>query len=173
MRMSPWAALFIGLLIGERLVELWIARRNRRWMEAQGAVEVGASLTRVIILFHFLWFTGFLFEAGSTGASPLRHPLLPYLVLVFLQAGRYWCVWSLGRYWNTAVLVLPQASPVHKGPYRWLRHPNYLVVGLEILLYPALFGCWRTALAGTLINACLLYNRIRQEEAALRLMRGR
>jgi len=164
----PTFALFFALLLAERGIELVIARRNERWLKSRGGREHGRRLTRLIVLFHIAWLAGFFAEARLAGARPLFSPLLPMLTLLLLQAGRYWCIASLGRYWNTKVIVVPGAPLQQRGPYRWLRHPNYWIVRAEIIAYPLLFGCWRTALLGGVVNLVLLHYRIRQEEAALK-----
>lgn len=88
------------------------------------------------------------------------------------QSLRYWCIYSLGYYWNTRILVVPGATAIRKGPYRYLPHPNYVAVALELAAVPLLFGCWITAAVATLANGVLLIAvRIPQEEAALKLLR--
>ena len=165
--MSIWFKYFFALLAAERLIELLIARRNAQWMRSRGAVEYGIPLTRVIVGFHVTWFAGLVYEASLTGAEPLLSPLLPFILFLLLQAGRYWCILTLGRFWNTRILILPGHPPVVRGPYRWIRHPNYWVVRLEMFLYPWAFQCWITGLVGGLINLLLLHFRIRQEDEAL------
>ncbi len=164
----PTFALFFGVLLTERGIELIIARRNERWLKARGGREYGQGLTRIIVLFHILWLAGFFLEAWVIDAQPQVSPIFPFLALAVLQAGRYWCIASLGRHWNTKVIVIPDAPLQRRGPYRWLRHPNYWIVRLEIIAYPLLFGCWRTAIIGGTVNLVLLHFRIRQEEEALR-----
>ncbi len=167
--LHPAFALFLGLLLAERGIELVIARRNERWLKANGGREYGQGLTRIIVLFHIVWLIGFFVEGGLLGARPWLSPIFPFLILLVLQAGRYWCIASLGRFWNTKVIVVPDAPLQRRGPYRWLRHPNYWIVRAEIFAYPLLFGCWRTAFIGGMVNLVLLHYRIRQEERALRI----
>lgn len=157
----------LALLVAERGIELRIARRNERWIRAAGGHEVDAAFTRWIVAFHALWFAAFLAEAVLRGAEAQVSTRLVVFVLLALQSGRYWCIRSLGKFWNTKVLVLPGAAPVRSGPYAWLKHPNYLIVAVEIFLYPVLFGCWLTAFAGGTLNLLILRRRIRLEEAAL------
>jgi methyltransferase len=83
------------------------------------------------------------------------------------QGLRYWAIFTLGERWNVRILVLPNAAPVTRGPYRWVRHPNYVAVVMEILLVPLVHGAWLTAAAFTVANAVVLRIRIRAEEAAL------
>lgn len=160
-------ALFVGVIIVERVVELFIAHRNEKWILQQGGKEVGAGLSKIIVVFHMLWFAAFLTEGFARSAELLAPQWLAITVLVLLQAGRYWCIRALGKFWNTKVLVLPDARLARRGPYKWIRHPNYLIVILEIFCYPALFGCFWTAILGSAVNGVLLRKRIAQEVAAL------
>jgi methyltransferase len=97
-----------------------------------------------------------------------RAPSWPLLaVFVLLQAARIWVVATLGPYWTTRVLSLPGAPLVRRGPYRWVRHPNYLIVTAEIAVLPLAFDAWAIAIAFSLANALLLYHRIGIEEGAL------
>lgn len=164
---DTWIYLFLLVLGMERTAELVIARSNESWIRARGGAEYGRSFTVAIMVLHTLWFASFAAEAFVIGASLLIPPEV-FIPLVFLlQGGRYWCILSLGRYWNTKILVLPGASAICAGPYRLLRHPNYLIVMMEIPLYPACFGCWLTTVVFGLGNVLLLRVRIQQEERAL------
>ncbi|RMD95913.1 MAG: hypothetical protein D6814_12385 [Calditrichaeota bacterium] len=160
-------AIFLLMLVFERGLEIAIARQHAQWARQQGGREFGKSLTRWIILFHVAWFGSFFFEAWVGRPKPPVPQWVPFIALGLLQAGRYWCILSLGKFWNTRIIVIPGASPVSPGPYRFLRHPNYWIVRLEIFIYPLLFGCWRTSLVGGLLNLWLVHRRIRQEEQAL------
>jgi len=164
-----WVYLLIGALGTERLIEMAIARRNRRWQLMQGAGEYGQSFSRWLFLFHGLWFLSFFMEATLTNSRLLVHPGWAVAAFLILQGVRYWCIVSLGYFWNTKIIVLPGAPHVRKGPYRWLEHPNYLVVRIELFLYPALCGCWITALFCGVANLVMVRKRIGQEQRALRL----
>lgn len=153
----------------ERLVELVISARNARFALAQGGVEYGRR--------HFPWMvalhTGLLaaclaevFFAGRPFLPWLGWPMLALVVLS--QALRYWCIATLGRQWNTRVIVVPGLRLVARGPYRWLRHPNYLAVVVEGFALPLVHTAWITALAFTALNAVLLLAfRIPVENRAL------
>lgn len=163
--------LYLALLavIGlERLYELHLSRRNLRALQKQGAVEVGQAHFKVMVLLHTL----FLFACAAE-VTLLDRPFTPWLGSVALivtlaaQLLRYWAVSSLGERWNTRVVVLPGAAPVVRGPYRWIRHPNYVAVVAEILALPLVHGAWLTALVFTAANSWLLSVRIRVEEEAL------
>lgn len=153
----------------ERMIELVISTRNARAAFARGGVEYGIR--------HFGWMVALhtgLLVASFLEAWLLQRPFLgwlgwPMLVLVVLsQALRYWCIWALGPQWNTRVIVVPGSAEVTRGPYRWLRHPNYLAVVVEGFALPLVHTSWLTALIFTVLNAVLLLGyRIPVEERAL------
>jgi len=157
------------LLVGlERLAELAVARRNAAWSFARGGVEYGRGHYPVMVLLH----TGLLL--GCLAETALAHrPFLPALgwpmlgLALAAQCLRWWCVAALGPRWNTRVIVVPGLPPVTGGPYRWLRHPNYLAVVVEGEALPLVHANWLTATVFTLANALLLATRVRCEDAAL------
>jgi methyltransferase len=160
--------LLLALVGLERLHELVVSRRNARAAFAQGGVEVGRPHFRVMAAMHTL----FLLACGVEVVVLARpFPLLlgsfSLAVVVLAQLLRRWAMVSLGERWNTRVIVVPEATPVTSGPYRFLRHPNYVAVVLEIAFLPLVHGAWLTALVFTVANAALLVVRIRVEEAAL------
>jgi methyltransferase len=164
---KAYLALLI-LLALERLVELVISRRNEAWVKSQGGREFGRRHFGVMKALH----TAFLISCAAEVVF-LGRPFLPKLgvvmiaLLLFAQALRYWSVLTLGRHWNVRVFVVPGEPPVTGGPYRYLRHPNYLAVILEGLAVPLIHSAWITATAFTLLNSLLLAERIRCEEKAL------
>ncbi len=162
-----WAHLFLAVIVVERGIHQLIASRNEVQIKKLGGKEFGAGFTRVLIGFHVCWFISFGIEAAVRDAKLLCSPALLIVVFLLFQAWRYWCIHSLGQQWNTRIIALPGAELVRAGPYRFCKHPNYGVVLLEIFLYPALFGCWITALTFGLLNILVLRKRIRQEETAL------
>lgn len=159
--MSP-VEIAVALVAAERLIELAIARRNTRRLLAAGAVEHGAGHYPLIVAFHAAWLVALLVWVPAD--APVRWPLLTLFVL--LQFARVWVIWSLGPYWTTRIIVPPGAPAVRRGPYRWLRHPNYVIVTAEIALLPLAFNAWDVALIFSLANGLLLSYRIRSEEAA-------
>ena len=167
MGVDAWFRAFLVFLAIERGFEMGLARRNEAWIRSQGGREYGAVFTRVIFVFHLAWFLSFAVEAFYRKASLAIHPALFIILVLLLQGARYTCIASLGKFWNTKILVLPGASPVRRGPYRFLKHPNYLVVILELVLYPACFRCVYTAVIFGILNLALLWTRIREEERAL------
>lgn len=164
-------AAFLMILVAvtvERLYEVWLSRRNARRVRARGGVEVGAGHYPVMVVLHTLFLV-----AAAAEVWLLATPALPALTLISLAVVlgtmilRYWAILSLGDRWNTRVLYEPGRPPVQRGPYRWLRHPNYLAVILEILFLPLIHGAWRTAAVFSLANALLLRHRIRVENRAV------
>jgi methyltransferase len=171
---SVWAYLgFLALLGLERVLELRISERNARWALRRGGVELGREHFTPMALLHGAFLIGCAAEVVLAG-----RPFLPALGLAMLvaalaaQALRYWAIASLGRHWNVRVIVVPGADVVTRGPYRYLRHPNYLAVVVEGLAVPLIHGAWLTAAAFTVLNAVLLSVRIRCEEQALGRCRG-
>lgn len=155
--------LLIGYVVLTRLAELFIARRNTRRLLAMGGYEVGSGHYPLIVLLHVAWIIA-LIVLVPTQTPPAIHFLALFMVI---QVTRYWVISSLGGRWTTRIIVVPGSSLVTKGPYRWLRHPNYLVVVSEIVLLPLVFGAWEIAVGFSVVNAMLLSYRIRIENAAL------
>jgi methyltransferase len=159
---------FMGLLVAERLVELWLSKRNAARAFARGGVETGQAHYRVMVVFHTLFLVACVAEVFV-----LRRPFpgaWGWVALggaVLAQALRYWAIATLGERWNSRIIVVPGLSPVTGGPYRFLRHPNYVAVVLELLVVPLIHGAWLTAAVFTVGNAALLFVRISAEEQAL------
>ena len=153
----------LGLVALQRLVELAYAQRNTQRLLARGGIEIGRAHYPLFILLHGGWLVA-LAVLVPAGAPP-SWPLLALFLL--LQAGRIWVVATLGPYWTTRIITLPEAPLVRRGPYRFVRHPNYLVVTGEIAVLPLAFGAWRIALVFSVLNALLLIWRIRIENEAL------
>jgi len=152
----------------ERLVELRVSTRHARRSLARGGVEHGRGHYPAMVALHTGLLAGALAEAWLSGRP--FHPWLgwPMLVLVLASQGlRWWCVRALGPRWTTRVLVLPGTPLVHEGPYRWLRHPNYVAVVVEGAALPLVHTAWVTAAVFTVANAALLRVRIGCENAAL------
>lgn len=152
----------------QRLFELRVAKINEKWMIQQGGYEVGASHYPLMILVHSSFFIVLILEVFLYERT--LSPLWGFFLLLFLlaQAGRFWCLFSLGKFWNTKIMVLPNVDVVKKGPYRFIRHPNYLIVTIELLTLPLLFNAFFTAITFTLLNVWMLSIRIPIEEKALK-----
>lgn len=160
-----WFSYAILLLVaGQRLGELAIAKRNTAALLARGAVETGASHYPLIVALHAAWLAALVGWVALT-APAIDLPLLA--VFACLQAGRLWVLWSLGPFWTTRIITLPGAPLVRRGPYRFVRHPNYIVVILEIAVLPLVFDAWMLAVIFSVLNAALLYVRIGAEDQAL------
>ena len=155
---------FLGALAAERLVELVISKRNAAKAFAKRAVEVGTGHYVAMTVLHGAFLVACFFEQRPFDAARF-FGLLPLALAA--QALRYWAIYTLGDRWNTRVIVLPDAAPVTGGPYRFMRHPNYLAVCVEMAVVPLLLGAYLTAAAFSLGNAVLLSVRIRTEEEAL------
>jgi methyltransferase len=161
------------MLVGvQRLLELALSRRNERRLRARGAVERGGGHYPVIVVIHSLWLVSTLVEGLLRGPEPPVWWPVPLAAFLLVQPLRYWAIFSLGENWNTKVLVVPGGKLIRRGPYRYFPHPNYVVVAVEVLTFPLIFGAWITAIAFSLLNAVLLYVRIRTENRALRELAG-
>jgi len=153
----------VGVVAVQRLGELWLSRRNTRRLLDQGGVEHGARHYPLIVAVHLAWLAALvLWVDADTAASWLF-----FVLYLALQLARVWILWSLGRFWTARVITLPDAPLVRRGPYRFLRHPNYVVVSAEIAVLPLVFGAWELALGFTLANLAILRHRITVENAAL------
>jgi methyltransferase len=161
-----------GFVVLQRLLEVAYARSNEKRMKKLGAVEAGAEHYKWIVLLHVLFFASLFAEVVVLGGKEWRGWLVFLTVFLIAQVLRVWALASLGRFWNTKILVLPGADKVKSGPYRWIPHPNYVVVALELAALPLIFGAWRTALVFSIANALLLlFVRIPAEEEALRALK--
>jgi len=155
--------LFIGIAVFQRLAEVVYAQINTRKLLAQGAVEIGRNHYPVMIALHTAWLV--------TVVVMLPHPpvirWLPVVLICLLQFVRLWTMHTLGPYWTTRIITLPGAPVITRGPYRFMRHPNYAVVVLEVALFPLVFGETEVALVFSILNGIMLYWRIRTEDNAL------
>ena len=146
-----------------RLGELWLARRNTQALLAAGAVERGSGHYPLIVALHAGWLAAIVVLVPDS--ARVSWPLIG--VFLALQALRIWVLASLGRFWTTRIITLPGAPLVRRGPYRFIRHPNYLLVAAEIAVLPLAFGAWEVALVFSVLNAAVLAWRIRLENEAL------
>lgn len=168
--MSPTQAYVLLVLVVacERLVELVVSRRNLRWSLARGGVEHGRGHFAFMVILHTGLLVGCLVEVWLVEPTP--RPALAWSMLVLVlasQALRWWCIATLGPRWNTRVVVVPGLPPIVDGPYRYLRHPNYVAVVVEGVALPLVGQAWVTAVVFTVLNVALLSVRIRVEDAAL------
>jgi methyltransferase len=159
----------ILIIISQRLAELAIAKRNEKWLLSKGAVESGKGHYRYIVMLHTFFIisliTEYLFKSRHNDLNIINYLFLVFLII--LEAGRIWVLKSLGRYWNTKILRIPDTALVDKGPYKYLKHPNYVIVVCEILIIPLIFNLYYTAVVFTILNAVMLTVRIRIENKVL------
>jgi methyltransferase len=158
-------ALILAFVTLQRLGELILARRNTARLLAQGAYEVGAGHYPLIVLLHAAWLAGLWYLAVWRGPATVEWLWLG--VFVVLQIMRLWVIATLGPRWTTRIIVLPGAALVAGGPYRLVAHPNYCVVAAEILVLPLVFGLAAYGAIFAVLNALVLWWRIRVEDAAL------
>lgn len=151
----------------QRLAELALSRRNERRARARGAVERGRGHYPFMVALHAAWLASTLIEGLLRGPDLPAYGPMALAAFLLVQPLRYWAIHALGENWNTRILVVPGAKLVRRGPYYYLKHPNYVVVSVEILAFPLIFGAWVTALVFSVLNAALLHVRIREEDRAL------
>jgi len=163
-----WAYVLIGWLVVQRLAELVYAQANTRRLLARGGQEIGAAHYPLFVALHSSWLIAM---AVMTAPSP-PVPWLLLAAFVLVQVARLWVIATLGPYWTTRIITVPGAPLVARGPFRFVRHPNYLVVAVEIPLVPLIFGLEWVALIFGAANLALLAYRIRVEDGALQPRRA-
>jgi len=166
--MTPFDLLIAAVAL-ERLAELVLSTRHARWAFDRGGLEAGRSHYPPMVVLHAGLLVACVVEVHAADRPFV--PVLGWLALAAAlgsQALRWWCIGTLGRQWNTRVIVVPGLSLIERGPYRWLRHPNYVAVVAEGIALPLVHAAWLTALVFTVLNAVLLLRfRIPVEERAL------
>lgn len=163
----PWAWIILTLITLQRLAELFLAKRNTARLMARGGTEVGATHYPLIMVLHAAWLAALWLVVP--GDAALSAPFL--IAAITLQGARYWVISTLGPYWTTRIITVPEAPLIDKGPYRFVKHPNYIVVVMEIALIPLIFGAWKVAIIFSVLNAIMLAIRIRAENEALAVRR--
>jgi methyltransferase len=155
-------AILLAYVTAQRLAELWWARHNEKRLAAAGGVKYGGRHFPLMVLLHAAWL-------GGLWAFGFGRAMVPAFVLLFvaLQAARLWVLATLGRRWTVRIVVVPGERLVTRGPYRWLRHPNYAVVAGEIAIVPLALGLPVFALVFSILNAAVLATRVHAENAAL------
>jgi methyltransferase len=161
------------MVICQRIVELLIAKSNENWMRKNGARVVAEGHYRWIVVAHVI-FLATIFAEGyyhHQFQANLNQVLLVMFIIV--QLLRIWCLASLRRFWNTKIIVLPNVALIKRGPYKFVKHPNYIIVGMEFVIIPLLFQAYITALVFPLIHVVLMFYRIPMEERALKGLKDR
>jgi methyltransferase len=157
-----WPVIILALVTAQRIGELWLSNRNTRRLLARGAYEVAPGHYPLLVAVHVLWLAALWVLAPGRPVRPLW-----LAAFVLLEICRIWVIASLGDRWTTRIIILPGAALVRRGPYRFVNHPNYWVVGGEIAVLPLMFGFWDMALLFSALNAAVLSVRIREENKAL------
>lgn len=155
--------LIITLVALQRLAELLLANSNTRWLKSHGGIEIGARHYPLFIFLHTSWLLAILLTTPANA-------VVNWWVLsafIILQLGRVWVIATLGRFWTTRIISIPSAPLIKKGPYRFVSHPNYIIVTGEIALLPLVFGNWQVALLWSVFNVLLLAWRISVEDTVL------
>ncbi|AIF43608.1 isoprenylcysteine carboxyl methyltransferase family protein [Virgibacillus sp. SK37] len=159
-----------GLLVFiviQRLMELKIAKKNELWMKERGGVERGRGHYKWFVIVHGLFFISIVIEFSYRGFPTEQFTFVLFTLFVFTQLIRIWCIRSLGKFWNTKIIISPGFSLVRKGPYKYVKHPNYIIVGIELFIIPLLFGAYVTSVVFPILHVLLLFVRIPVENRAL------
>jgi len=157
--------IFISFVIALRIGELLLSKRNEKWLLENNAVEYGRKHYPFIVMLHVLFFVSLIVEyiIRDTGSFSIAL-LLFYFILIAVKG---WVVFSLGKFWNTKIYHIPGKASINKGLYKFIKHPNYLIVILEIALIPLVFQLYYTAIVFTVLNLMVLYVRIKEENKVL------
>ena len=159
--------LFISFVILLRIGELVLSKRNEKWLIQNGAVEYGQKHYLFIVALHGLFISSVIFEYFRQ-----QDPVFSIVLIIFyllLLALKFWIILSLGKFWNTKIYHIPNIPLIKEGPYKFLKHPNYLIVIAEIAVIPMIFHLYFTAITFTLLNAIMLFVRIKEENKALQI----
>ena len=159
--------LFISFIVLLRLGELFYSKRNEKWLLENHAIEYGKKHYPFIVILHILFIISLLFEYYTQQPNPCDlYFLLLYFILLAFKA---WVIISLGKFWNTKIYRIPNTPLVKKGPYKYSKHPNYLLVVAEIFIIPLVFHLYQTALVFSVLNLIILSVRIKEENEALQV----
>jgi methyltransferase len=165
--LKPFFYFLTGFVIFQRLVELIIAKRNEKTAFANGGVEYDREGYKVIVLMHTCFFLSMIFEFFYFARSLNRYWFIYFIFFCAAQILRYWAIITLGKSWNTRIIITPGSGLIKRGPYRFMDHPNYSAVITELAVLPMIFSCYITAIVFSFFNLLLLSRRIRIEEKAL------
>jgi methyltransferase len=165
--------IFFAFLVSQRFLELRLAKRNERILKSKGALEFDRDGYRYIVATHVAFFISLVIEKFFLQRGLNKYWVVFFVIFVIAQILRYWAISSLGIYWNTRVLVVPGSQRMTKGPYRCLKHPNYIAVIMELSVIPLIFSCYLTSIIFSTVNFILIRRRIGIEEYALERIYGR
>jgi len=166
--LSMWGFGLLGFIMLQRLAELALSKSNARWLLAHGARLIENDRMRWFTFLHSCFLLALLSEYILTRSYDLPLAQWPLIALLCAQALRYWSIATLGRRWNVRVYILPDAQLITRGPYRFLRHPNYLAVTTELIALPLCLHAYLTCIVFSAASAFLQSQRVRVEEQALR-----
>ncbi|MBS4194446.1 isoprenylcysteine carboxyl methyltransferase family protein [Lederbergia citri] len=156
------------IVIAQRLIELRIAKRNEQWMLTSGAKEYGQSHYQLMVLMHIGFFLSLIVEYLIRKPALNSYWQALLFIFIIVQIGRIWVIVTLGKYWNTKIIVLSGTYVVKKGPFKYVKHPNYIIVTIELFVIPMIFNLYITAILFLILNQIILRVRIPIEEKALR-----
>lgn len=164
----PALYLVVAYLVAQRVAEVAVSNRNHRQLLANGGIEFGREHYPFMVALHIAWVSALLLAVPPQ--APPNQPLLALFIV--LQLVRVWVMLTLGSLWTTRVILLPGARRVRSGPYRFLKHPAYVNVSLELAVAPLMFGAWPVAVAATALNLVVMRLRIPVENRALEEVYG-
>lgn len=158
--------LFLFIII-QRLVELFIAKKNEKKLKMRGAIEFGQSHYKYFIILHSIFFLSVFIENYFVHFVEIGFFTSLFIIFIILQLARVWVISTLGERWNTKIIVLPTEKLVKRGLYKYIKHPNYIIVTIELIIIPLLFHAYITCLIFSICNLILLKVRIKEENKAL------
>jgi len=161
--------IFLSIIIIQRISELILSKKNENYLRSRGAVEYDKKGYKYIVLMHNLFFFSVIAEFVFLERQLNEYWQVLLIIFICTQLLRYWAIYSLGKRWNTKVLVLSDTELINSGPYKYIKHPNYMAVIIEIAVIPLLFSCYYTAIVFSILNLIVLKRRIRIEEEALNI----
>ncbi len=155
----------VFIVIFQRISEMYIAQKNEQWMKAHSGREFGKRHYPLFIYLHVLFLISIIAEVSWQESIKFKLSFL--IIFLVAQVGRIWCITSLGKFWNTKIIVIPKVIRMKRGPYRWLKHPNYVIVFIELFSLPLIFNAYIVATIFPILHILLLMIRIPIEERAL------
>ena len=161
--------IFLSIIIIQRISELILSKKNEQYLKSNGAIEYDKRGYKYIVLMHNLFFISVITEFVFLGKQLNEYWQVLLIIFICTQLLRYWAIFTLRKRWNTKILVLPNTEPIRSGLYKYLKHPNYIAVIIEIAIIPLLFSCYYTAVVFSILNLIVLKRSIRIEEKVLNI----